>query len=185
LPRVAGLAASPGQRMLIPSPQGAPSAQLPFWNYPANDISHPFTLTHYYNSLTHPIHSTWYPTGTPGGGAGGATEDDGGTTIFLKGFDRYLGEDEVRNQLTAAFAEYGAVQNIRLPTDRETGELKGFGYIEFASQEEKVSRVMSSLIGQYLARGASVVIGFSTVGCDRTCFALGASCDRFSRPCCH
>lgn len=74
-------------------------------------------------------------TGTPGGGGGGGED---GSTLFVKGFDRYLGEDEVRNQLTAAFANYGTVQNIRLPTDRESGELKGFGYVEFATVDEKV-----------------------------------------------
>jgi nucleolin len=43
----------------------------------------------------------------------------------------------VRKQLTDAFAAYGAVQNVRLPMDRETGELKGIGYVEFASADEK------------------------------------------------
>mgnify|MGYP001811084347 CR=1 FL=1 len=48
------------------------------------------------------------------------------------------GEDEVRNQLTEAFAAAGTVVNVRLPTDRETGELKGIGFIEFDSSEAKV-----------------------------------------------
>lgn len=66
--------------------------------------------------------------------------DSDGTTIFVKGFDKYLGEDAVREQLTAAFADCGAVNTVRLPTDRESGELKGIGFIEFATTEAKVSR---------------------------------------------
>ena len=71
-------------------------------------------------------------TGTPGGGAGSSD-----ATLFVKGFDKYMGEDEVRNQLTEAFAAFGEVKNIRLPTDRETGELKGFGYVEFGDASQK------------------------------------------------
>ena len=84
--------------------------------------------------------------GTPGGGGG-----DSGSTLFVKGFDKYLGEDEVRNQLTAAFATYGEVQNIRLPTDRETGELKGFGYVQFGTADEK--NAAAAMEGQEVAGG--------------------------------
>ena len=64
--------------------------------------------------------------------------DTEGTTIFVKGFDKYLGEDAVRQQLTEAFAECGTVNNVRLPSDRESGELKGIGFIEFGSVDAKV-----------------------------------------------
>ena len=67
--------------------------------------------------------------------------DTEGTTIFVKGFDKYLGEDAIREQLTAAFADCGAVSNVRLPSDRESGELKGIGFIEFATTEAKVCAV--------------------------------------------
>ena len=44
----------------------------------------------------------------------------------------------MRNQLTAAFGEIGGVVSVRLPMDRETGELKGIGFVEFESTEIKV-----------------------------------------------
>ena len=56
----------------------------------------------------------------------------------MKGFDRNGGEDAIREALTALFADAGEVANVRLPTDRETGELKGFGFIEFADKAGKV-----------------------------------------------
>lgn len=40
--------------------------------------------------------------------------------------------------LTKVFAEYGAVTRVQLPTDRETGRVRGFGFVEMetAAQEE-------------------------------------------------
>lgn len=57
----------------------------------------------------------------------------------MKGFDKYLGEDEIRNQLTEAFKACGGVTAVRLPTDRESGEIKGIGFVQFDTVEGKVS----------------------------------------------
>jgi len=81
------------------------------------------------------------------GGFGGAAAGGGegrpsdGVTIFVKGFDKYAGEDAVRQALTEAFAEKGEVVAVRLPSDRETGELKGIGFVEFASAEGKAAAI--------------------------------------------
>ncbi len=45
---------------------------------------------------------------------------------------------QVRAALQEAFGDCGEVKNIRLPSDRESGSLKGFAYIEFATTEAKV-----------------------------------------------
>lgn len=37
----------------------------------------------------------------------------------------------VEDTLYEVFGDYGDVKAVRLPTDRETGEAKGFGYVEF------------------------------------------------------
>ena len=110
-----------------------PSAPLPFRAYPANDI-HLLFILQVCRYLT---------AGTP--------QQDNGTTLFVKGFDKYLGEEEVRRQLSEAFGEYGQVNGVRLPSDRETGELKGIGYVEFASVEEK--NAAAELDGQEAAGG--------------------------------
>jgi RNA recognition motif. (a.k.a. RRM, RBD, or RNP domain) len=67
--------------------------------------------------------------------AGGGDADS--TTIFVKGFDKYLGEDGIREALMEAFGSCGTVTSVRLPTDRETGELKGIGFVEFETPAEK------------------------------------------------
>lgn len=38
--------------------------------------------------------------------------------------------------VSEAFGEWGTILGVRLPTDRDTGELKGFGYVTFASVDE-------------------------------------------------
>ena len=44
----------------------------------------------------------------------------------------------MRSALEKAFSEYGTVSAVRLPTDRETGEMKGIGFIQFADAAGKV-----------------------------------------------
>jgi nucleolin len=43
------------------------------------------------------------------------------------------GADE--NSLWDVFAEYGDVKSVRVPTDRESGKVKGFAYVEFSDIE--------------------------------------------------
>lgn len=44
-----------------------------------------------------------------------------------------LSWDTAEDALWDAFSEYGEVNSVRLPTDRETGKPKGYGYIEFSA----------------------------------------------------
>jgi len=41
--------------------------------------------------------------------------------------------------VTEAFSSFGTIDRVSLPTDRDTGNLKGFGYIDFSSIEEATS----------------------------------------------
>ena len=50
-------------------------------------------------------------------------------TLFIANLSFNATEDSI----WSAFADYGDINSVRLPTDRETGAPKGFGYIEFAS----------------------------------------------------
>jgi nucleolin len=54
------------------------------------------------------------------------------STLFLGNLSFEVYEEN----LTEIFAPHGTILSIRLPTDRETGAPKGFGYCEFSTIEE-------------------------------------------------
>lgn len=41
------------------------------------------------------------------------------------------------SDLGAVFADYGTVTRVQLPTDRETGRIRGFGFVEMSSESEE------------------------------------------------
>ncbi|MBE9115039.1 RNA-binding protein [Lusitaniella coriacea LEGE 07157] len=42
-----------------------------------------------------------------------------------------------QDELSTVFADYGTVKRVHLPTDRETGRPRGFGFVEMASDAEE------------------------------------------------
>ena len=48
--------------------------------------------------------------------------------------------------IAEAFGSYGVVQGVRLPTDMETGQPKGYGYVQFASIED-ATKAMETMSG--------------------------------------
>ncbi|MBE9190613.1 RNA-binding protein [Gloeocapsopsis crepidinum LEGE 06123] len=42
-----------------------------------------------------------------------------------------------QEDLSAVFAEYGSVKRVQLPTDRETGRVRGFGFVEMDTDAEE------------------------------------------------
>ena len=43
--------------------------------------------------------------------------------------------------LSSVFADYGTVKRVYLPTDRESGRVRGFGFVEMASEAEEESAI--------------------------------------------
>jgi RNA recognition motif-containing protein len=52
--------------------------------------------------------------------------------LFVGGLPFSTTDDE----LQAAFASYGSVASAKIITNRETGRSRGFGFVEFASDDE-------------------------------------------------
>ncbi len=63
--------------------------------------------------------------------------------IFVGNLSFGATDDTVR----ALFAEFGAVDSVRIVTDRDTGRSKGFGFVEFSNDEE-ARNAMSALNGK-------------------------------------
>ncbi|ABW27623.1 MULTISPECIES: RNA-binding protein [Acaryochloris] len=56
-------------------------------------------------------------------------------TVYIGNLSYEVTEDD----LSAVFAEYGEVKQVKLPVDRESGRKRGFGFVEMQdeSNEEK------------------------------------------------
>jgi RNA recognition motif-containing protein len=53
--------------------------------------------------------------------------------IYVAGLPYQATEEEIK----AHFAAAGEVVSVFLPTDRETGRKRGFGFVEFTTEEER------------------------------------------------
>ncbi|MCC0175571.1 RNA-binding protein [Waterburya agarophytonicola K14] len=42
-----------------------------------------------------------------------------------------------QDDLSEVFAEYGTVKRVHIPSDRETGRVRGFAFVEMASDAEE------------------------------------------------
>ena len=48
-----------------------------------------------------------------------------------------LSFDATESEVSAHFAQYGEVISCALPTDRETGRARGFGFVEMSDEDAK------------------------------------------------
>lgn len=52
-----------------------------------------------------------------------------------------LSYDVTEADLNEVFAEYGNVKRVTLPTDRETGRVRGFAFVDLGTDEEEQSAI--------------------------------------------
>lgn len=52
-----------------------------------------------------------------------------------------LSYDVTEADLNTVFAEYGTVKRVQLPVDRETGRMRGFGFVEMDSDDEETAAI--------------------------------------------
>lgn len=65
--------------------------------------------------------------------------------IYVGNLDFKITEDELRQ----AFAAYGQVDNVTILKDRDTGQPRGFGFVEMANDEE-AEKAISATNGMQL-----------------------------------
>lgn len=58
--------------------------------------------------------------------------------------------------LSAVFAEYGSVKRVQLPTDRETGRLRGFAFVEMSSEAEEAAAIEALDGAEWMGRDMKV-----------------------------
>ena len=57
-----------------------------------------------------------------------------------------------QDDLSKVFAEYGSVRRVQLPTDRETGRLRGFGFVEMESEKAEEAAIQALDGAEWMGR---------------------------------
>ena len=85
----------------------------------------------------------------------GDTPSEASAVLFVGN----LSFDATEDALWEAFSEYGDVKSVRMPTDRDTGRPKGFGYVEFADIDSS-KKAFEGLAGAEIA-GRAIRLDYS------------------------
>lgn len=61
-----------------------------------------------------------------------------------------------QEDLEQAFAEYGTVKRVQLPTDRETGRVRGFAFVEMETEAEETAAIEALDGAEWMGRDLKV-----------------------------
>lgn len=61
-----------------------------------------------------------------------------------------------QEDLSSVFADYGTVQRVQIPTDRETGRSRGFGFVEMGSPAEEDAAIEALDGAEWMGRSLRV-----------------------------
>lgn len=63
-----------------------------------------------------------------------------------------LSYSATEQDLTTLFTEYGTVENVQIPVDRETGRVRGFGFVNLSSDDEENSAIEALEGAEWMGR---------------------------------
>ncbi len=61
-----------------------------------------------------------------------------------------------QEDLKEAFGEYGTVNRVQLPTDRETGRVRGFAFVEMSNDDEEAAAIEALDGAEWMGRDLKV-----------------------------
>jgi RNA recognition motif-containing protein len=61
-----------------------------------------------------------------------------------------------QDDLNQVFAEYGTVKSVNFPTDRETGRMRGFAFVEMATAAEEDAAIEALDGAEWMGRDLKV-----------------------------
>ncbi|GAX44855.1 RNP-1 like RNA-binding protein [Tolypothrix sp. NIES-4075] len=67
-----------------------------------------------------------------------------------------LSYEVTQDALSSVFAEYGSVKRVQLPTDRDTGRLRGFAFVEMGSEAEETAAIDALDGAEWMGRDLKV-----------------------------
>ncbi|BAY31275.1 RNP-1 like RNA-binding protein [Tolypothrix tenuis PCC 7101] len=73
-------------------------------------------------------------------------------SIYVGNLSYQVTEDDLKR----AFAEYGTVNRVQLPTDRETGRPRGFAFVEMDTDAQEVAAIEALDGAEWMGRDLKV-----------------------------
>ncbi|HEY9906990.1 MAG TPA: RNA-binding protein [Thermosynechococcaceae cyanobacterium] len=73
-------------------------------------------------------------------------------SIYVGNLSYQVTEEDINN----VFAEYGTVKRVQLPTDRETGRMRGFGFVEMSTEAEETAAIEALDGAEWMGRDLKV-----------------------------
>ncbi|MDZ8027098.1 MAG: RNA recognition motif domain-containing protein [Nostoc sp. SerVER01] len=73
-------------------------------------------------------------------------------SIYVGNLSYEVKEDDLRQ----VFSEYGTVKDIQLPIDRETGRVRGFGFVQMESDAEEAAAIEALDSAEWMGRSLKV-----------------------------
>ncbi|HCF28168.1 MAG TPA: RNA-binding protein [Cyanobacteria bacterium UBA11049] len=90
-----------------------------------------------------------------------------------------LSYEVTQEDLKDVFAEYGSVTRVQLPTDRETGQMRGFGFVEMGTDAEETAAIDALDGAEWMGR--SLKVNKAKPREDRSSFSGGRRKNSFSK----
>ena len=73
-------------------------------------------------------------------------------SIYVGNLSYQVTEDALKE----VFQEYGSVKRVQIPTDRETGRVRGFAFVEMGSDAEEEAAIAALDGAEWLGRSLKV-----------------------------
>ncbi|KAF3884830.1 MULTISPECIES: RNA recognition motif domain-containing protein [Nostocales] len=73
-------------------------------------------------------------------------------SIYVGNLSYEVGQDDLKQ----VFSEYGTVKNVQVPTDRETGRVRGFAFVEMATEAEETAAIEALDSAEWMGRSLKV-----------------------------
>ncbi|MEL6775631.1 MAG: RNA-binding protein [Cyanobacteria bacterium J06597_16] len=67
-----------------------------------------------------------------------------------------LSFDATQEDINQVFAEYGSVKSVKVPTDRETGRVRGFAFVEMGAESEEQAAIEALDGAEWMGRTLKV-----------------------------
>ena len=88
-----------------------------------------------------------------------------------------LSFDATQEDINQVFVEYGTVKSVKVPTDRETGRVRGFAFVEMSSDAEEEAAIEALDGAEWMGR--TLKVNKARPRENRSSFGGGGRRDRF------